>query len=61
MSLLAQGPGRWLDILLADPLHDPLDLLLHGRLLPQQDRVKVIRLCLPLTVQTVSGVVRVGP
>ena len=60
MRLLAEGPGGGLDVLLADPLHDPLDLLLHARLLPQQDRVEAVRLRLPLAVQAVSRVVRVG-
>ena len=54
MRELAELPGSGLDVLLGDALHDSLDALLHGRLLLQQLRVRLVRLALPQAVQTVS-------
>ena len=59
MRELPQLPRRLIDVLLADALHDPLDAPLHGRLLPQQRRVRGERGALPLAVETVAAVVRV--
>ena len=52
---LAELPGGGFDVLLADALHDPLDALLHRRLLLQQLRVRRVRLALPQAVQPISG------
>ena len=54
MGELAQLPRGGLDVLLADALHDPLDALLHRRLLLQQLRVRRVRLSFPQAVQPIS-------
>ncbi len=55
---LGELPGRGLDVLLADSLHDPLDVLLHRGLPFEQLRVQPVRVRLPLAVQPVAVVVR---
>lgn len=61
MGQLAQLSARWLDVFLGYSLHDSLDTLLDGGLLPKQHGVTQVGLVLPQTVQTITKVIRIHP